>query len=361
MGDRSERAGLLSLVAESCTWLGDADCSSAINRRFDALTDSWFRRVCALDLRDRLPDRIASFLSLVLRTISQADHAELLRVPRFRQLAWHAPEALSSYQLCLLLKVAYSFAASAGLMPLIGDGLWEPFGQHLLGRNRTAAAGPVRIDSCSDHPVQPTPGYEAGYQFDEARTRLATENLHVALALLSRYASHARRLVDSNVEVYVLRFGDGRSPQGMSSSSCEDWIGAILLVNADRIGISVERLADAVLHEAIHSQVSKVEALTARLENSATLLSPWTGIQLTSSTYAHACFVWYGLVHFWRARLVGEPPDSALQASLTRAESGFRHRFLKKAVASRVELGLDADLLDVLLKMETEICESCST
>ena len=68
--------------------------------------------------------------------------------------------------------------------------------------------------------------------------------------------------------------------------------------------LGTARLADALIHEAIHSALDWWEIdvpLFPGDEPDATLriCSPWTGKQLPAQTFIHACFVWAGLRRFW--------------------------------------------------------------
>ena len=52
--------------------------------------------------------------------------------------------------------------------------------------------------------------------------------------------------------------------------------------------------------------------------------SRWTGNPLPLSTYLHACFVWYSLIHFWGVALRNDAlPTEAVAPRLARAAVGF--------------------------------------
>ena len=65
--------------------------------------------------------------------------------------------------------------------------------------------------------------------------------------------------------------------------------------------------ADALVHEAIHAVVYRLELIEfLHLDDRASLAqqttSPWSGRSLTLRSFVHACFVWYGLWHLWQMR-----------------------------------------------------------
>ena len=64
----------------------------------------------------------------------------------------------------------------------------------------------------------------------------------------------------------------------------------------------VERIADALVHEAIHCAIDHIELeqpIVIALGVDARIESPWTGRSLDLNTFVQACYVWYGLANFW--------------------------------------------------------------
>jgi hypothetical protein len=60
-------------------------------------------------------------------------------------------------------------------------------------------------------------------------------------------------------------------------------------------------------------------------EREPVLVSPWSGRDLPLSTYLHACFVWFALVHFWGRSLQKNAfPLESIAPRLARAVMGFR-------------------------------------
>jgi len=92
------------------------------------------------------------------------------------------------------------------------------------------------------------------------------------------------------------------------SASESNFIGQITLINPDIIPI--ERLAEALIHESIHSYLYILDScktwmpsgnLTGLLGNK--FISPWSGRALNLRNFLHAIFVWFGIYNFWQLML----------------------------------------------------------
>lgn len=97
------------------------------------------------------------------------------------------------------------------------------------------------------------------------------------------------------------------------SSSPEKYIGRSVLWNPDLASVDLIDLAEALVHESIHTlldmderghlfrrDMSRSWVRDLRLYDGADrTCSPWTGAGLPLPTFLHACFVWFGLLTFW--------------------------------------------------------------
>jgi hypothetical protein len=112
----------------------------------------------------------------------------------------------------------------------------------------------------------------------------------------------------------VITIAKGDDGGGWSSMSARRIVGLMTLGNLQALplnGLSpdqrIHRLAaisDSIVHEAIHSLIYRIELFDSFYEdNSAVLftkaISPWSGRELNLHSFVHACFVWFGLWHFW--------------------------------------------------------------
>lgn len=120
------------------------------------------------------------------------------------------------------------------------------------------------------------------------------------------------------------------------SSSPERFLYASRLWNLDHADVEPAIVADALLHEAVHSWLD-LDCLLNSLEPGgrpwlpgplmsdgvSRLTSPWSGAPLSLPIFVHACFVWYALLQFWSDAMgVGAAPESAAGLA-RRAWRGF--------------------------------------
>ncbi|KZN44481.1 hypothetical protein [Pseudoalteromonas luteoviolacea] len=79
--------------------------------------------------------------------------------------------------------------------------------------------------------------------------------------------------------------------------------GLVVLINPHLNEVSVETLADAIVHEMTHNLFDIAELYEPCLPTKfhpQTIKSPWTGRMLDPNTYIQACYTWYGLRNFWQ-------------------------------------------------------------
>ena len=117
------------------------------------------------------------------------------------------------------------------------------------------------------------------------------------------------------------------------SGSLRSSIGRMGLGNPHRA--TKLELVDLIVHESIHSLLYMLERdVRFYLVDPGIhgFQSPWSGRLLTLHSYTHACFVWYGLAHFWSA--AGCQEEARLL--LRRALSGFAQDDLVKPIRNFV-------------------------
>lgn len=142
--------------------------------------------------------------------------------------------------------------------------------------------------------------YEA-YESDVAVQLV--EHLQKALSIVERTNQATAALISASIRVVVPRIYHSNSQVGFGSST-PSHIGRLLFRNAHLMNTAA--LLDALVHEAIHAflymfELSEPLVLDLPYEEQPLVRSPWSGRELPLYTYVHACFVWYGLVHFWAA------------------------------------------------------------
>ncbi len=120
------------------------------------------------------------------------------------------------------------------------------------------------------------------------------------------------RKTDPSVLHFVAKFTkvlvllrDPAAPASFSSGSSGQYVGRSYLANADLDIVDEALIADAIVHEAIHSLLYMQEQKKAWVHDlslygpAIRTVSPWTGNKLPLRPYMQAAFVWYGLLQFW--------------------------------------------------------------
>lgn len=152
-----------------------------------------------------------------------------------------------------------------------------------------------------------------------------TWRLEQSLEQISRISRTARSAIDALVQVISLVRAP-RSIKGTQSFSNKPVIGRMGLANADSNRWTVSKIADAMVHEAIHALIYKIELTNCLyLDNSIEaepfrIVSPWSGRKLPLHSFVHACFVWFGLWSFWGLASPEEPDAAKLKST---AAKGF--------------------------------------
>jgi HEXXH motif-containing protein len=113
-----------------------------------------------------------------------------------------------------------------------------------------------------------------------------------------------------------------------SAYSTQQYPGRAVMRNPQLVDVAL--IAESIVHEAIHSLLYMlIQSYPWGIEDSSfedgpKVTSPWTGRILPLSTFLHACFVWYGLLHFWsRALTTAAFPALRIRGRLSRAALGF--------------------------------------
>lgn len=142
-------------------------------------------------------------------------------------------------------------------------------------------------------------------EFDEATIGRVVARLDEAGNGLRATAPVAAALVETFTTVVVIR-GPG---VGFGHGSTVVDLGRTVIMDPSSACASVARLAEGLLHEAVHHLCNVTVRDTRWVEDPAatvTVESPWTGNPLPLWAYLQACLVWAGMRAFWaRARDLG--------------------------------------------------------
>jgi HEXXH motif-containing protein len=244
----------------------------------------------------------------------------------------------------------------------LGDGHIDAEGKLVLGP-QVAELMPLDFDSpysrlldlTGDAYLVPDPRPPlAGDELEEVLDRLAT--VRSALAATSPLLL---RFVVRFTKVLILQKD---STQPFSSGSNGDYVGRSVIANPQVA--STAALADAVVHEAIHSLLYMQEEQQPWVLDQSLytptpcVVSPWSGRTLPVRPFVQACFVWYGLANFWAmaASSGGFEPAHA-QPFFARAVSGF----LKGSLLDRLgahQPSISVNILECIHEMQARIASS---
>jgi uncharacterized protein len=223
---------------------------------------------------------------------------------------------------------------------------WCPSGNKYVDRNGAVSQWPVLGDQVGvdlDSPDAVAIGSEmplAAHNWrpmDEEKREATLRSLDEAYACIRDAQPSLDTFMESCTRAVVLRqSGNGKFA---SFSSCY-FIGRIALVNPQIVEPML--LAEALLHEAIHSYLYMLEPdpywglVSASGSANAKVRSPWTGNELPLYAFLHASFVWYGLFFFW-ARLMqnNRGPNGNVPDYLAYAASGFTRGSLVDVIDKR--------------------------
>jgi HEXXH motif-containing protein len=156
---------------------------------------------------------------------------------------------------------------------------------------------------------------------------LVRRRVEEGLNLIDSISRTARLTVGSSAQVISI----AKSPGTLSKSgsvSTRSRIGRMGLLNLHSDVGTTPKIANAIVHESIHSLIYKLELVNSlytdqRAAHSVQTISPWTGRTLQIHSFVHACFVWYGLLAFWNHTSSEDPGVVRMKA---RAQSGFREQ-----------------------------------
>jgi hypothetical protein len=185
------------------------------------------------------------------------------------------------------------------------------------------------------HPPRKTPSPEAAERL-VARAERAWQGINAADVAVANCVTAWTRVIVAQSEDSG-KFWSGSNGQ---------YVGRVVLANADAARSPVEELADAIVHEAIHGFLYMHEYVEPWVKgyslytDEGAIASPWSGSLLPVRPFMQACFVWYGLAMFWALHVGANTFDQQqTYYQLGRALVGFR----------------SGALADLLLPWKTEV------
>jgi hypothetical protein len=212
-----------------------------------------------------------------------------------------------------------------------------------------------------------SPTANVGWTMDELGT-FNPYNSHERDRVISIIESCATRIALSNSTIGILissslaSIASGKSSSGtFASMSARRSIGLATLANLHAADWALDQVIEAIVHEAIHSFIYKLELMVPLYTDQNAALytqirSPWTGRMLELHSFVHACFVWYGLAQLWKAP-ASNGSDYRTHA-MVRAQSGFLAGHLCQLVSQDaravIQPGVYGVLEELFNKMRAE-------
>lgn len=181
----------------------------------------------------------------------------------------------------------------------------------------------------------------------------ALDRIAEAVRLLNAASLRATVATRSFTQVIVVR-SDPSRPDFYTSASSTLCLGRAVLRNPFVASATPSEVADGLVHEAIHCICDLTEIHDGRWLAGdkevyhLKVASPWTERELDIHTYLQACWVWYGLWHFWSRAIETEAvsTNEGLRC-LGRAYRGFADGAAVARLAPHRRL-IDPNVLDAL-------------
>jgi hypothetical protein len=205
--------------------------------------------------------------------------------------------------------------------------VWTSLGDHCYSHNgcervscsysAPVVSDTIVIDSMSPTSRRRSDGSVIEDDQDTVQPAISTEDfareLGGALQEISNASPVTRYLIETHLKVIVLQ-NDPRNPR-FSTISGRAFAGQAIFRNVSGQLATGALLIDLLIHESIHSYLYAVEQKQPWMRNiyhNGTIQSPWTNNHIRIDSYLHACFVWFGLIHFWKYALDCDAFDSEI-------------------------------------------------
>ncbi len=332
----SQASNLISSLPEILRWENDQTVllaqinsihSAFVRARIDALGES----------NDELNAMLSNMPLETWRRIELAPEVFRLLAAPHNTPASEVSQILQSF---CAVELGVAGQPAARQLP---NGRWSALGDVGVSRNTAAAAAPPhpyrQVDDFVLAPVvrgtvvdgySPTYATIFGYtqwsveshpdsEFAEAASKLST-----AMQFIESVSGPACDMLDACLRVVSLaRVPD--DPNMTVSGSHPHLRGLAAFSNLHSLRWAPGQVVEALLHEAIHSLISKMEIadslfLSYREAGDVSATSPWSGRSMPLWAYVHACFLWFGSWHFWQR--AGGHSDRAHEFAET-ARRGF--------------------------------------
>lgn len=337
---------LIELIPRFLAW-GEADSFLDMINALDYQTCQ-FRVHHALNEIEKINSTIGAAMCTALEELPGWAAVRFAIAPATRRLIalWHKDPVRHVASLCQALKAEQRLSGKV----VSGEGCWTALGDFFVTNKvgdfnapRMGNWGPdvnvraprlkqlIPVDAVSPNLNDTSSPNIAFEPHTPEEFAAVAQKLEAAMDVVDSVARASAQMIKRCVKVVI---AVGTTENGVGSSSQYSLPGQVLLRSS---ATSPEaEIASALVHEAIHQVLFVLESGERFVNEKALpaahmkIVSPWSGRQLKIHSYFHACFVWYGLVTFWR-RALSSPSlaaDSigkhAMEAQLNEALRGFQ-------------------------------------
>lgn len=178
-----------------------------------------------------------------------------------------------------------------------------------------------------------------------------TPKVIAAINYIQSVSSACFNVLKASIYSVVVRFDSGKNKFNCASTNICN--GLIVLINPHLNEVSMETLADAIVHEMTHNLFDIAELYEPCLPTKfhpQTFKSPWTGRMLDPNTYIQACYTWYGLRNFWQKAYKHFQTENA-NKYLQQASKGFEQaKFVR--IAKNSDGILNTKLIETLERLK---------
>lgn len=191
-------------------------------------------------------------------------------------------------------------------------------------------------------------------RFSTCQQLLNHKKVSEALDAINTICDRVSDFVYQNINT-IVSYHDVSNSRHFSSASTNRFIGQMLLVNPSLEGASISYLANAIVHESVHSYLYAIELQQPLIRKqkppSRLIVSPWTGSPLSLHSYVHACFVWQALRNFWELDGARAFFGHNCEAYAAAARVGFMNNEFNRRLIPYVDI-----LEESALKEITDLC-----
>jgi len=222
----------------------------------------------------------------------------------------------------------------------------------------------VPVDlGCPTKPSYPNVSFREPAELNAIELTQTLSRMRGAMEGIRNVSSCASFLTRRFTRGFVFRKDLVRREEFWNGSS-NGAIGRTVFVNPQIEAADGVELAEAAVHEAIHSLLYTVELAKPFSRNHEAIVdiripSPWTGSNLNVPAYLHGCLVWFGLWQFWRRAVESTVfPSARAQERENATRLGFLGKSLTEPLLP-IQDSLQNEIIEVINGVQALVLREC--